>query len=396
LIEPTLRRALELEDHDNTDTTLAYRPSFLHAQLAAWTGQLERARDEMAAIRRRCLEHGQENDLMFVALYSVLLEIWRGDFLEATLIAEDTAERASPLGGGFPIFVAQMTRAAVAAYAGRVDDARRGAGEALAVSHRVGASTMAMLPIATMGFLQVSLGGYPAALATLEPLLPALDAAPDGTEINVAPFLPDAIEALIGVGRLSDAEPLIDRLARNGARLDRPWMLALGARCRAMLLGARGEVDAAIGVAQQAMAEHERLPMPFERARTQLLVGQLQRRQRQKNAASTTLREALVTFEELGTPLWAERARTELARIQITAPKSGVLTPSEHRVAELAASGMTNRDVATALFITPKTVEANLARIYRKLGIRSRAELGRHMSQPNHRETPDSSGVPAA
>ena len=382
LDEPSLRRALELEDHDNTDTTLAYRPSFLHAQLAAWTGQLERARDEMTAIRRRCMEHGQENDLMFVALYSVLLAIWRGDFVEATLIAEDTMERASPLGGGFPIFVAQMTRAAVATYAGRVEDARRGADEALAASHRVGASTMAMLPIATMGFLEVSLGDYPAALATLEPLLPALDAAPDGTEINVAPFLPDAIEALIGVGRLTEAEPRIERLQRNGARLDRPWMLATGARCRAMLLAARGELGAARLVAQQAMAAHERLPMPFERARTRLLVGQLKRRLRQKNAAATTLREALATFEELGTPLWAQRASTELARIHSTAATSGVLTPSERRVAELAASGMTNRDVAAALFITPKTVEANLARIYRKLGIRSRAELGRHMSQP--------------
>ena len=82
-------------------------------------------------------------------------------------------------------------------------------------------------------------------------------------------------------------------------------------------------------------------------------------------------------FSDLGAPLWAERARTELARTKVAPTRDHMLTPSELRVAELAASGMTNRDVAAALFISPKTVEANLARIYRKLSINSRAELGR-------------------
>jgi DNA-binding NarL/FixJ family response regulator len=119
--------------------------------------------------------------------------------------------------------------------------------------------------------------------------------------------------------------------------------------------------------------------MPFERARTQLLLGQLMRRERSEAAA--VLRDALAVFEELGAPLWASRARTELAgtRPRTRAPQGG-LTPAEQRVAELAASGMTNRDVAATLFISAKTVEATLARVYRKLGIRSRAELGRHVN----------------
>ena len=136
-------------------------------------------------------------------------------------------------------------------------------------------------------------------------------------------------------------------------------------------------MEAAARKAQDAMAEHERLPMPFERARTQLLVGQLQRRQRQKERSRATLREALQAFEAMGTQLWADRARAELARAEVVPTRDLALTPSERRVAELAASGMTNRDVAAALFISPKTVESNLARIYRKLGINSRAELGR-------------------
>jgi DNA-binding CsgD family transcriptional regulator len=234
--------------------------------------------------------------------------------------------------------------------------------------------------VTVLGFLDVSLGNYQTALATLQSQVSRLDAAPDGTEIIAAAFVPDAVEAMIQLGLLADAEPLIDRLERNGRRLDRPWMLAVGARCRSMLLAASGDVDGAQEAAQWAMIEHDRLPMPFERARTQLLLGQLQRRQRHKEVAAATLREALAVFEDLGTPLWADRVRAELDRVNV-APTSTALTPTEQRVADLAASGMTNRDVAAALFISPKTVEANLARVYRKLGIHSRAELGRSMSR---------------
>jgi DNA-binding NarL/FixJ family response regulator len=148
-----------------------------------------------------------------------------------------------------------------------------------------------------------------------------------------------------------------------------------------MLLAAEGDLDAAYAKAQDAMSAHEHLPMPFERARTQLLLGQLARRQRKKEPASLNLQEALDTFERLSIPLWAARARAELARTNVSPRRSGRLTPSERRVAELAAAGMKNRDVAAELFISPKTVEANLARIYRKLGIKSRAELGRHIGR---------------
>jgi DNA-binding NarL/FixJ family response regulator len=127
------------------------------------------------------------------------------------------------------------------------------------------------------------------------------------------------------------------------------------------------------------MGEHDRLPMPFERARTQLLLGALQRRQRLKQAAAQTFAEALHEFERLGVPLWAQRARDELDRTKVGPSRSSILTPTEQRIAELATDGMTNRDVAAALFISLKTVEANLTQIYRKLGIRSRAQLAQKL-----------------
>src|SRR5262249_34532398 len=161
-----------------------------------------------------------------------------------------------------------------------------------------------------------------------------------------------------------------EALERNGRRLDRRWMLAGGARCRSMLLASRGDVEAAAKKAHEAMAEHEGLVMPVERGRTLLLLGQLQRRQRPQEGSRGTLREALQAFETMGAPLWVKRVRSELDRAEVAPTHDLTLTPSERRVAELAASGMTNKDVATALFISPKTVEANLGRVYRKLGIK--------------------------
>jgi DNA-binding CsgD family transcriptional regulator len=380
LDEVSLRRAVELEDPDIV-TPLVFRPSAQRALLLTWSGQVDEGHRELQAIRRRCVENGEEGELVFTAQHVVLSSIWRGDFGEADLIAEDAMERARQLGGDTPMFLAHGLRAKLAVYAGRETDARRSAGEALEISRRTGSFRMAERIVAALGFLEVSLGNYHAAAATLHPLVSKFDPATSPTELPNAAFLSDAIEALVQLGRLDETQPLIEALERNGQRLDRAWMRAVGARGRSMLLAARGDLDAAMGAARRAMAEHERLTMPFERARTLLLLGQLQRRLRRKEEASASLQEAFDTFEKLAVPLWSDRARAELVRANVGPRQSGQLTPSERRVAELAASGMKNRDVATTLFISPKTVEANLARIYRKLGIKSRAELGRHMSK---------------
>jgi DNA-binding CsgD family transcriptional regulator len=381
LDEPALERALELEDREapisaHLDTTVQ------SAALMAGSGRLDKARDELLAYRQRAIERGQESELMMFAFHGGLNEIWRGNFADAGLIAKDVMERAVQVGGVLPLVLAPMLQSALAAYAGEEFEARRDASEALAICQRCDSPFLVTVwPITTLGFLDVSLGNHKAALDTVEPWLRAVEEAPHATEIFVAPFLPDAIEAMIQLERLVDAERFIELLESNGRRLDRAWMLAMGGRCRAMLLAARGDLDAASASVQRAMIEHDRLPMPFERARTQLLLGQIQRRQRQKAVASSTLQEALGVFEQLGTPLWAQRARSELARVKV-GPQQGIgLTASEARVAELAASGLTNREISAMLFISPKTVGGNLARVYRKLGINSRAQLGRHMGQ---------------
>jgi hypothetical protein len=215
-------------------------------------------------------------------------------------LAEDTMERAQQVGGSLAI--ALTVRAAVAAHIGREQQTRSDAHAALDIARRCGSARLAEWPTMSLGFLDVSLGKYAKALTTFHPLLSTFDEIP-GTEIMTAMFIPDAVEAMVPLGRHNDAEPLIEALEHDGERLDRSWMLAVGARCRSMWLAAQGRVDAASRMAEQAMSEHARLQMPFERARTQLLLGHSRRRRRQKESATAALGEALQAFTDMGTPL---------------------------------------------------------------------------------------------
>jgi DNA-binding CsgD family transcriptional regulator len=374
--ERSLRRALELENPDK-DVPISFRASAARALVLAWTGQLEDARTQILDVRRHCIERGAESDMMWIASYTTLIDIWLGRFADAALVADDTLERAQQLDGPNMIVIARLVRTAVGAYTGCEREARADGRMAIEGARRCDAVYLAEWPIMSLGFLEVSLGNYVEALTTLQPLLDRFDTTP-GTEMMTSAYLPDAVEAMIALGRLADTEPLIEALERNGARLDRPWMLAVGARCRSMWLAARGDLDSAEHTARQAICHHHRLPMPFELARTQLLLGQLERRLRHREAATMTLKTALTAFEEMGTVLWANRAREALARA--TPSAGGELIPSEQRIAELAAAGMSNQDIAAALFISSKTVEANLTRVYRKLSIRSRAQLSSHLN----------------
>ena len=383
-----LQRALELEN-PHAPIPMTFRPSVNRALLSSWTGDLERARSEMAAVRQHCIERGEENEVVHVAFFSFQIELWSGDFARAAVIAEDSMRHARQLGADLAQAIAMSMQALLGAHAGREDQTRADAHAAVAASLRCNAHLLAMWPMTALGLLEVSLGNYDAALTTLKPLIRSLDKAPDAIEICTAPFIGDAAEALIHVGRLGEADALIDRLERSGRRLDRARMLAIGARCRAMSLATKGDVDAAAEVVQSAIEQHDRLPMPFERARSQLLQGQLERRRRRRGDAATNIGEALAVFDDLGCALWAARARSELDRATAVGSQDAAkLTETERRVVALVAAGMTNREVGAALFISPKTVAANLSRIYRKLGIRSRTELARRIEVPDDIEQP--------
>jgi DNA-binding CsgD family transcriptional regulator len=273
-----------------------------------------------------------------------------------------------------------FARALISAQMGRLDAARAAAGEGLSVSAAAGDSYGSILLNGVLGFAELSAGNLEAAEASLS------SAADLADHISLAEpaawrFHANQAEAVIGLGDLDRAEGLVERLEGWGHTTGRAWTLATAARCRALLLAARGDTPGAIQALEEALGHHQHLAMPFELGRTLLVMGQVQRRAKHKRAARQHLQRALEIFESLPAPLWAERARSELSRIGLRPPAPLALTATEERVAGLAASGHTNRQVAQALFLSPRTVEANLARVYRKLGVSSRAELGAAMAR---------------
>jgi DNA-binding NarL/FixJ family response regulator len=200
--------------------------------------------------------------------------------------------------------------------------------------------------------------------------------APDRSE-------PFHVESLVALGERNRAREALARLEERGRSFPRLWIGVTLPRTRALVLAAEGNVAAALDAFDQLDSD-EAAKLPFDQAWNRLVHGRLLRRVKQRRAAADALAEALAIFERLGAPTWAEQARAELSRVGLRrAPDD--LTPTERRVAELAATGMTNREVASAAFMSPKTVEANLARVYRKLGIASRAELGARMAD-EHRQ----------
>jgi DNA-binding CsgD family transcriptional regulator len=190
-------------------------------------------------------------------------------------------------------------------------------------------------------------------------------------------FHGDHVEAVVGLGDLERAELLVGRLEQRRAVLPKPWTRVMAARGRALLLAARGDLDGAEEAHRAALEAHDELRMPFELARDRLLLGGLLRRRRRRSDAAAMLEAAGETFRRLGATVWAGRAAGELDRLGLRAGEAGALTPSEERIARLAGDGLTNKAIADGLRISPKTVEASLSRAYAKLGIRTRAELGR-------------------
>jgi len=202
------------------------------------------------------------------------------------------------------------------------------------------------------------------------------DLVPDRSE-------PLHVEALVALGHVDRARSALARLEERGRTFPRLWIDVTLPRARALVLAGQGDPKAALAALEE-LDLSAAAALPFDLAWTLLVRGRLHRRAKQRRAAAEALREALEMFELLGAPSWIERTRAELERVGLRrAPDE--LTATERRVAELAASGLTNREVASKAFMSPKTVQANLARVYRKLGISSRAELGARMAEERRR-----------
>ncbi len=381
-----LQRALELEDTTRR-TPVRRWPSTIAAQVYRWTHQLDEALARFETVRQRCLDQGLESDLWFVSLGAVPAACWAGRLETARTLVDDTLDRARIVDSDHALGMAHLFEAQLAAWIGDEEPARQAAKTASDHLAAGGASTIGLEIPAAMGLLELSLGNYQAAACHL---IPAAKAAIEMnfSEPSSAQFLPDAAETLLALGRHAEALPIIELLEASGKHPDRPWARAVGARCRGLALAASGEPDGAATAFAEALAADESVPqMRYDRARTLLALAGLQRRRNQRRAAHTSLLEAIDLFDQVGAVGWTARAKNEMTRLGLQTAGGDELTPSEVQIAEMAATGMTNRRIAAALSISPKTVEAHLARTYQKLGIHSRAELGWRMAERIQQDT---------
>lgn len=271
--------------------------------------------------------------------------------------------------------------AQIEAVRGLVHECRQHAGEALELATRHGIKGLTFLTHALVGKLELGLGRVDAAICELE--LATEMVRLHGTRApNLAQEAPDLIEAYSRSGRRAEAAEALETLEEQAEATQCAWALAAAARCRGLLANSslfESEFE-------RALTWHERTPTPFEQARTELCFGERLRRTRRGADARTHLRSALQTFDRLGAKPWADRARSELAATGETArPKPeddlSELTPQELQLSLIVGRGATNKEASAALFISPKTVEAHLHRIYVKLGIRSRTDLARLLAR---------------
>jgi len=370
LRDDLIERALSLGTF-NQHERFARNPHWLLMQMFLNTGQLGRARESLQALLRFTQDRGEESGPAWILFKLGEVEIAGGNWQLAADYARRGYEIAVQTAQEAPRINSLATLADINAYLGRVEEARSfwlpELGDGDAVQQMSARGTLAML--------ELSMGNAGAAWEYLAPLESA-NRELGLNEPTIFPYWADAIEALITLGRLGEARPLLEWLEERGRTLDRPWALATGARCRALFLAASGDFGGAFATAERALVAHERLESPYERARTLLAKGMIERRAKQKRSARASLQAAAVIFDELGAARWAERARGELQRIGGRTRPSG-LTETEQRIAGLVADGKSNREIAQAMFLSVKTVEANLSRIYATVGVASRTELAR-------------------
>jgi DNA-binding CsgD family transcriptional regulator len=306
------------------------------------------------------------------------LEFWAGRWA----LAAEQAARAHDISIQYGLEVPQdhLPIALVAVHRGQLDLARRHSERALALAEE----QFGLRPpqhLAILGLAAFGSGDRHGAEAWLGEA--DRQAAVLGwSEPSIRWWSADLVELLLELGRVDDAAAVLDLWEADAKRLGRGWVLAHATRCRGLVAASRGDLDTALAQLEHAVAEHEAVGDPFGRARALLALGAARRRCRQKRAAREAIGASIEAFESLGAAGWAETARAELGRIGGRRPSDGGLTPTERRLAELVAEGRSNKEIAAALSVTPKTVGTTLSRLYAKVGVHSRTELIRRLAGP--------------
>ena len=372
----------QIDDGDLTVTGTVYSSArVVRGLLALWSGDLASARRHLEDELARYETLGRYVARDEVLCYLAQLECRSGNWKRAQAYSDECLEIGEESGHVRGRGQNVMPRAWVAALRGDLDEAITAAREGLELSQHYEDRLAAAGNRGVLGFAHLSAGNPAAAAADLRPIIAFLREM-ETAEPGVVPFVGDAVEALIGSGELAEAEAIVadDRLM--GRVSSRPGWRSAALRVQGLVLAARGDLAGALVALERAVGDPGVAAQPLELGRALLLKGEVERRTKHRARAREDLEEARDVFEGLGARLWAERARTELARVTAPPATMSELSPTEQRLADLVAHGKTNREAADQLFVSVKTVEANLSRIYRKLGVRSRSELAARLMNP--------------
>jgi DNA-binding CsgD family transcriptional regulator len=341
-----------------------------------WRGELELARDTLHEELDRVLDRGHDGMTWDVRAVLAETEYRAGNLQSAAQHAREAHEIAVDIGWPDVLGGILPVRATIACATGEPQTARAYAADALSLCQQHGDRLHEIQARSALGFLELSLGDHASCRAWLAPVV-ELTSEMGLREPGAFPFVPDAVETMVALGDLEGAALLTEELEDRGRSLGRPLALATSARCLGLIAAARGDEAGAFSAFALALEHHAAVAQPFELGRTYLSLGRFQRRMKRRRDAGDSLRSALSIFDELGALLWSDMTSGELERTGKSAAPPGELTPSERKVAELVIQGFTNREIAGILFISEKTVERSLSRIYDKLGVANRRELKR-------------------
>jgi DNA-binding CsgD family transcriptional regulator len=325
-------------------------------------------------------DHGDELQAAERIGYLALVEFHAGRCELAEELIErscSTIEERLEVSGRFAYPFAW--RSLIDAHRGRFDRARATLRPLLKEIAGAEKAWWAAILLSVLGFVEFAAGDHQAADRALTRMRELLDqiGIRDGLLDRTEPF---HVELLVQLGEVDRARETLARLEQRGRAFPRTWIDATLPRARAIVTAAEGDLAGAL-VALDTLDLEATSRLPFELGCAWLTKGRIYRRAKQRRAAAAAFREALEIFERIGAPTWADRARGELDIVGPRRRAPDELTATELRVAELAATGLTNREIAKVAFMSDKTVEAHLAHVYRKFGIRSRAELGARMAR---------------
>jgi DNA-binding CsgD family transcriptional regulator/tetratricopeptide (TPR) repeat protein len=322
----------------------------------------------------------QLDGLLMPALFQLgELECWAGRLEQARKLAQLGKDNEQRSGKEALRPMWAYPAALAAARAGDLERASALASESLLIADRTAEGRHQMRAHAVLGFIALCADDSESAVRHFN-RVESLENEFGYVHPGVIRADADHIEALIMLGDLDLAESRLNTFERRAARAGTDWPQVTARRCSGLLLSATGELDAAEAALRDAIARCEHLPDPLERGRTLLAFGTLLRRQRRRSDAQVMLRRADDVFRAMGANLWATKADSEFDKAGgHTRSGSAMLTETETQVAELVAAGKSNRQIAAEIYISPKTVEAHLSRIYRKLALRSRTELAAHV-----------------